>query len=112
VSVNLRNNTIVIMGYQELILSRPAYLNGLQNVESHTGSRKSPENRGFAASTYFRMWGWCQCLLAGVKSAKVYCIFGNDCQIGTATIFWDAFCRKHSKRAPKIAGILVEENGV
>jgi hypothetical protein len=47
-----------------------------------------------------------------MKLAKVYCISGKDCQIGTAAVFWGAFCRKRSKRAPKIAGILVEENGV
>jgi hypothetical protein len=93
-------------------LSSPAELNGLQKVESHLGSRKSPENRGFEASAYFKLWGCCQCLLAGVKLAKVYCISGKDYQIGTAAIFWGAFCRKHSKRAPKIAEILVEENGV
>jgi hypothetical protein len=55
--INLRNITIVIMRYHKLILSRPAELNGLQKVESHSGSRKCPENRGFEASTCFKMWG-------------------------------------------------------
>jgi hypothetical protein len=65
-----------------------------------------------SVNTYFKMWGWCQCLFSGVKLAKVYCISGKDCQNGTAAIFWGAFGRKRSKRALKIAGILVEENGV
>jgi hypothetical protein len=47
-----------------------------------------------------------------VKLAKVYCISGKDCQNGTAAIFWGAFYRKYSKRALKIAEILVEENGI
>jgi hypothetical protein len=43
-TVNLRNSIVVILRYQKLILSKPAELNGLQKVASHSCSRKSTEN--------------------------------------------------------------------
>jgi hypothetical protein len=52
----------------------------------------------------FEMWGWCECLLAGVKLAKVYCISGKDCQIGTAAVFWGVSAENVLKGHQKLLG--------